>query len=374
MTAPPLHFTLLATSGRARAGELRTPHGTVMSPFFMPVGTVAAVKGMTPAALREAGAQIVLANTYHLALRPGEEIVRQFGGLAKFMGWNGPTLTDSGGFQAFSLADIREVTDAGIRFRNHLDGGELLLSPERAVEIQQALGADMFMALDECPPADAGREAVARNLERTHAWARRCRTAWTTPATQALFGIVQGGGYEDLRAESAAAIGEMDFPGNAIGGVAVGESPEDMDRIVAHTAPLLPPAKPRYLMGVGRPQDLLRAIGHGMDMFDCVMPTRHARHAQAFTATGRINLRNNCFREDQRPLEEDCDCYACRTVSRGYLRHLFLAKEMLGPIYVSGHNLRFYLRLMEQARAAILADRYPAFARETLARLEATGG
>ncbi len=184
---------------------------------------------------------------------------------------------------------------------------------------------------------------------------------------------MQGGVHEDLRAESAAAIGEMDFPGNAIGGVAVGESPEDMDRIVAHTAPLLPAAKPRYLMGVGRPQDLLRAIGHGMDMFDCVMPTRHARHAQAFTATGRINLRNNCFREDQRPLEDDCDCYACRTVSRGYLRHLFLAKEMLGPIYVSGHNLRFYLRLMEQARAAILADRYPAFARETLARLEAAG-
>jgi queuine tRNA-ribosyltransferase len=365
-----ISFQLEAVSGKARAATLRTPHGELRTPFFMPVGTVAAVKGLTPAMLREAGSQIVLANTYHLAVRPGEKLVDAFGGVAKFMGWHGPTLTDSGGFQAFSLAKIRKMDDAGVRFQNHFDGAELFLTPESAVEIQQLLGADMFMILDECPPANSSREKVAEAVGRTTRWAKRCFDAWSNREKQALFGIVQGGLFEDLRAESAEQIGEIGFPGNAIGGVSVGEDPAEMDRIVAHTAPLLPETKPRYLMGVGRPQDMLRAISHGVDMFDCVMPTRHARHAQAFTSSGTINLKNNCHREDESPLDPQCDCYACRTVSRGYLRHLFNVKEMLGPIYLSIHNIRFYHHLMEQARAAIIANRYDAFLREKLSGLE----
>lgn len=369
----PITFDIDAVCGRARAGVLKTPHGEIQTPFFMTVGTLAAVKGLTPQMLRECGAQIVLANTYHLALRPGEDMVRQFGGVARFMGWHGPTLTDSGGFQVYSLAQISKITEEGVRFRSHIDGSELFLTPERSVAIQQALGADMFMAFDECPPGDAPYQEVAASVERTARWAARSKEAWSNRDTQALFGIVQGGTYEDLRRRSAESIIALDLPGNAIGGVSVGESPEKIEKVVEYTAALLPPEKPRYLMGVGRPQDILRAVYHGVDMFDCVMPTRHARHAEVFTRRGKLKLRNLQHREADQPLEEGCDCYTCRTVSRGYLRHLFVAEEMLGPIYAAIHNVRFYLRLLEEARAAIRAGGYEAFMREALAGMESGG-
>lgn len=362
-------LTLEATSGAARAGMLQTRHGSLQTPFFMTVGTLAAVKGLTPSMLRETGTRIVLANTYHLALRPGEALVKEMGGLAAFMGWHGPTLTDSGGYQVYSLAGMRKITDEGVRFRSHIDGAEFFLTPERAVQIQQDLGADIFMAFDECPPGGADAQTVARSLARTHAWAARCREAWNPDLGQALFGIVQGGIHPELRRESAEAIASFDFPGNAIGGVSVGESPEEVEQVVAATTAWLPPGKPRYLMGVGRPEDLLRAIGHGVDMFDCVMPTRHARHAEVFTRDGKMKLRNRQWQHDPRPIEEDCDCGTCRTVSRAYLRHLFVSGEMLGPIYAAIHNVRFYNRLMEEARVAILEDRYEAHARAALERL-----
>lgn len=365
-----IKFNVSAVSGRARRGKLLTPHGEIDSPFFMTVGTLAAVKGLTPQMLRDCGAQIVLANTYHLALRPGDELVDQFGGVAKFMGWNGPTLTDSGGYQVYSLADINKITDEGVKFRSHIDGSELFLTPERSVQIQQNLGADMFMAFDECPPGNSDYDTVAKSIARTARWAQRSKDAWTNRENQSLFGIVQGGTYEELRRQSAESIVELDFPGNAIGGVSVGEAPEEIDRIVNYTTPLLPDNKPRYLMGVGRPQDILRAIGHGIDMFDCVMPTRHARHAEAFTLKGKVKLRNLKHRESEMPIEEGCDCYACRTVSRGYLRHLFVAGEMLGPIYAAIHNVRFYLRLLEQARVAIEQGRYEEFASAAIASME----
>ena len=364
-----IQFTIHSECGDARSGVLTTPHGEIQTPFFMPVGTVGAVKGITPAALREAGAEIVLANTYHLAIRPGEELVQAFGGLAAFSGWRGPMLTDSGGYQVFSLAERRRITDDGIWFKNHVDGGELDLTPETAVRIQQALGADMFMALDECPAADATREDVARAVDRTTAWAARSGEAWATRDTQALFGIVQGGVFEDLRQKSAEEIIGLDFPGNAIGGVSVGESPEAVEEVVSLTAPLLPRGKPRYLMGVGRPEDMLRAISHGVDMFDCVMPTRHARHAQAFTSQGTLNLRNARFREDKDPIDPGCTCYACETVSRGYLRHLFNVNEMLSSVYVTIHNLSFYLGLMAEARRAIRDGLYSTFLAKRLAEL-----
>ncbi len=369
-----IRFTVESTCARARAGALTAPRGQALTPLFMPVATGAAIKGMTPAQLRQSGAQVLLGNTYHLALRPGETLVRDFGGLSAFMGWHGPMLTDSGGFQVYSLAAIRRLDDEGVRFRSHIDGAEFFLTPERAVAIQQDLGADMIMALDECPPADSDRDTVAGSLKRTHAWAARCREAWTARSAQALFGIVQGGIHEDLRRESAEAIRALNLPGNAIGGVSVGEAPEDVARIVDFTAALLPPEKPRYLMGVGRPQDMLRAVAAGVDMFDCVMPTRHARHAQVFTASGRLNLRNHRFREDRTPIESDCDCYTCATVGRGYLRHLFQAGEIMAPVYASIHNVRYYLRLMQRARAAILDGTYQVFMRESLARIESGEG
>ncbi len=365
-----LTFTLETQSGAARAGRLATPHGEIPTPCFMPVGTLATVKGLTPALLREAGARIVLANTYHLALRPGAELVEKFGGVAAFMAWHGPTLTDSGGYQVFSLAQRRQITDQGVRFLSHIDGSPLELTPESATRIQQQLGADIFMCFDDCAPADATYEAVRQSLERTSAWAKRCREAWTNRDRQALFGIVQGGLFTDLRTESAQAIGGLDLPGNAIGGVSVGETPEEMERVVAHTAPLLPPAKPRYLMGVGRPEDILMAIGHGVDMFDCVMPTRCARNCPVFTPPGKLNHKNPRVSEDAGPIEAECDCYACRNFSRAYLRHLLIAGEMLGPILLTVHNVRFYLRLVEQARAAIQANEYAAFARRRLAGLK----
>ncbi|MCX7935131.1 MAG: tRNA guanosine(34) transglycosylase Tgt [Planctomycetota bacterium] len=364
-----MRFTVTAVCGAARAGVLETAHGVVNTPAFMPVGTLGPVKGVMPEMLRRLGAEMLLANTYHLALRPGAEVVRQLGGVARFTGWRGPTLTDSGGYQVFSLAPKRRISDVGVFFQSHLDGAAFDLTPERAIAIQQDLGADVMMVLDQCPPANADRQSVAQAVARTFVWARRCREAWTQRQAQSLFGIVQGGVFEDLRRESAQQICELDFPGNAIGGVAVGESEEDMQRIVAFTAPLLPPNKPRYLMGVGRPQDILMAIGCGIDMFDCVMPSRHARHGEVFTSTGTLDLRHSAWRTYEGPIAEDCDCPACRSVSRAYLRHLFVVGEMLGPIYATLHNLRFYLRLVAEARAAIIAGHYAVYCREFLLRL-----
>ncbi len=352
-----MKFELQKTDGRARAGLLTTPHGVVKSPFFMVVGTAASVKGMTIEQLRRAKTQVVLSNTYHLAVRPGSEAVRDRGGLAKFMGWNGPTLTDSGGYQVFSLAKKRIITAEGVRFNNHIDGKELMLTPEKAVEIQANIGADIMMCLDICPPAKADRDAVRPTLDLTHAWARRCRDAWANDGRQALFGIVQGALFEDLRRESAACLAGMDFPGYAIGGVAVGEDTPDIRRIVDYTAPLLPADKPRYLMGVGTPADIIASVEAGVDMFDCVMPTRHARHFQAFTRHGTLNLKNARFAEDDGPIEDGCDCETCRSVSRAYIRHLAMLNELMASVWVTIHNVRFYLRLMERLREAILAGR-----------------
>lgn len=353
-----MNFSITAKDKKARAGILETPHGNVLSPFFMVVGTAASVKGMTIQQLHNAKTQVVLANTYHLAIRPGPEAVAQMGGLAEFMGWHGPTLTDSGGFQVFSLAKKRTVTNEGVRFNNHIDGRELFLTPEKAVEIQELIGADIMMCLDECPPAKADRDAIRKNIDLTHAWADRCRKAWRNDGKQALFGIVQGALFEDLRKESAQALTDMNFPGYAIGGVAVGEDTPDIRRIVDFTTPLLPDDKPRYLMGVGTPADLIAGVRAGIDMFDCVMPTRHARHYQAFTRQGPINLKNAKHAGDKRPIEDDCDCECCRTVSRGYLRHLALLGELMASVWITIHNVRFYLRLMEKMREAIIAGTF----------------
>ncbi len=350
-----MHFSIVARDGKARAGVLDTPHGSVLSPFFMVVGTAASVKGMTVQQLREAKTQVVLSNTYHLAVRPGAEAVAAMGGLAKFMGWNGPTLTDSGGYQVFSLAKARKITPEGVRFNNHIDGKELFLTPERAVEIQSLIGADIMMCLDECPPAKADRDAIAKSLVITHDWAARCRRTWQDDGRQALFGIAQGAIYEDLRQESAEYMATLDFPGYAIGGVAVGEATEDIRRIVDFTAPLLPDNKPRYLMGVGTPADIIAGVRAGVDMFDCVMPTRHARHYQAFTRDGTLNLKNARHAGVEAPIEEGCDCECCRSVSRGYVRHLAMLGELMASVWITIHNVRFYLRLMEDLRAAILA-------------------
>ncbi len=357
-------FHVESRDGAARAGILDTPHGPVRTPFFMVVGTAASVKGMTVDQLRAARTQVVLANTYHLAVRPGAEAVAERGGLAAFMGWNGPTLTDSGGYQVYSLAKKRTVTPEGVRFNNHIDGKELFLTPEKAVEIQSRIGADIMMCLDVCPPARSGRDELLPSLDLTHAWAERCRNAWKQDGRQALFGIVQGGLFEDLRADSARRLAGLDFPGYAIGGVAVGEDTADIRRIVAHTAPLLPDAKPRYLMGVGTPRDIIEAVAAGVDMFDCVMPTRHARHYQAFTRQGTINLKNARFASDDGPIEAGCDCETCRSVGRSYLRHLALLGELMASVWVTIHNVRFYLRLMEDLRAAILAGRLEEARRE----------
>lgn len=351
-----MEFHLQSHAGAARAGVLTTPHGTVQTPFFMVVGTAASVKGMTIAQLREAKTQVVLSNTYHLAVRPGAEAVAARGGLARFMGWDGPTLTDSGGYQVFSLARKRKLLPDGVRFNNHIDGRELMLTPEKAVEIQTLIGADIMMCLDVCPPARANRDEVAASLTLTHNWAARCRAAWNSSGPQALFGIVQGAIYEDMREQSAEALKALDFPGYAIGGVAVGEDTADIRRIVRHTAPLLPSDRPRYLMGVGTPDDIIEAVRAGVDMFDCVMPTRHARHYQAFVRGGTLNLKNACHKEDDGPLDADCDCEACRTVSRAYLHHLSLLGELMASVWITIHNVRFYLRLMEELRVGIMTD------------------
>ena len=362
-----LLFTLQHTDGAARAARIETPHGAIETPVFMPVGTQATVKGLTPQMLRDLHAQIILGNTYHLALRPGDELIRDFGGLHKFMGWERPILTDSGGFQVFSLATQVKITDAGAKFRSHIDGSPLELTPERAVEIQQNLGSDIAMVLDECPPADGGPEVIRAAVTRSIKWAERCRKHHTK-ADQAQFAIVQGGTNLALREECAKELVSMDFPGYALGGFSVGEGPEAMHAALPHCATLLPENKPRYLMGVGRPEDLLAGVAAGIDMFDCVMPTRNGRNALAFTNSGPIRLRNAIHRRDPAPVESDCGCYCCANFSRAYLHHLFAAEEMLGPTLLSIHNLAFYLGLMADARAAIVGGRFAEFQTDRLAR------
>ncbi|GBD35394.1 Queuine tRNA-ribosyltransferase [bacterium HR36] len=363
-------FEVLATSGKARLGRMKTPHGIVDTPAFMPVGTQATVKGLLPEQLHQAGVQMLLANTYHLALRPGAELIALLGGLHQFMAWEGPILTDSGGYQVFSLAAIRRISDHGVEFRSHLDGSLLELTPERAVEIQELLGSDIAMCLDECPPYDASDSVLREAVRRTVHWAERCRKAQRRP-DQALFGIVQGGLDLGLRRECVRALLALDFPGYALGGFSVGEPPELMYPIMTQTADWLPEHKPRYLMGVGRPQDILEAVAAGVDLFDCVLPTRNGRNAQAFARTGVLRLRNAVHRTDPRPLEDDCPCVACRQFSRAYLHHLFHADEMLGPILVSLHNITFYQRLMGEIRQAIAQGRFAEYRAARLAQCQA---
>jgi queuine tRNA-ribosyltransferase len=338
------------------------------TPAFMPVGTQATVKGLTPDELAATGTVMLLANTYHLALRPGEEVVAQLGGLHAFMGWNGPILTDSGGFQVFSLAARSKLTENGVAFRSHIDGRLLDLTPERSVAIQAALGADVAMCLDHCPALPASKDVIADAVGRTTRWARRCKDAHSRE-DQALFGIVQGGRYADLRGESAEALVAMDFDGYAIGGVSVGESRDDVREALAVTTHRLPDDKPRYLMGVGRPSDIVEAVATGVDLFDCVLPTRNGRNATCFTSGGPVKLRNAAHRFDPRPIEPGCGCLACRTFSRAYLRHLFIANEMLGPILASIHNVSFLHRLTRQVREAITGGRFVQFKAEVLEAL-----
>lgn len=341
----------------ARLGRLHTPHGTFETPLFMPVGTQATVKTMSPEELKEIGSGIILSNTYHLYLRPGHEIVREAGGLHRFMNWDRGILTDSGGFQVFSLGPLRKITEEGVSFRSHISGEPLFLSPEKSIEIQNALGADIIMAFDECPPYPAEREYVRASLERTTRWAERCLKAHRRPGDQALFGIVQGGMYRDLREQSAKQLVSMDFPGYAVGGLSVGEPKELMYEILSHTTPLLPAGKPRYLMGVGSPDALIEGVIRGIDMFDCVLPTRIARNGTTMTSRGRLVVRNARYARDFSPLDPECDCYTCRHYTRAYIRHLIKADETFGLRLTTYHNLYFLTRLMERVREAIREDR-----------------
>ena len=348
-----LGFAVAATDGPARAGELVTAHGTIPTPAFMPVGTVGTVKAMKPEEVAATGAAILLANTYHLMLRPGAEQVAALGGLHAFMNWDGPILTDSGGYQVMSLAGLRKIREDGVTFRSHIDGAEHGLTPERAVEIQALLGSDITMVLDECTPFPVEESTARESMELSMRWAARCKSAFTPFAGRGLFGIVQGGVYEDLRAASVAALGEIGFDGYAIGGLAVGEGQDEMFRIVEATAPGLPEDRPRYLMGVGKPDDIVGAVVRGIDMFDCVLPTRSGRTGQAFTHRGAVNLRNARHADDPRPLDETCGCPACQSYSRAYLHHLFKAKEILGSMLLTAHNLTYYQQLTAGLRNAI---------------------
>jgi queuine tRNA-ribosyltransferase len=368
---PGFAFTVETTDGAARAGVLTTPHGSVPTPLFMPVGTAATVKGVDIGRVAETGAGMLLSNAYHLHLRPGEAIVEQGGGLARFMGWNGPTLTDSGGYQVFSLATQVKVTEEGAFFRSHIDGAPVAFTPENSVRIQERIGADIAMQMDHVVALPAERGPVADAMQRSLRWAERCRAAHRRP-DQALFGIVQGGLDPELRLESAAGLRQLDFPGYAVGGLSVGEGPEAMQATLAVTVPALPTDRPRYLMGVGQPQDIVVAVAAGIDMFDCVLPTRCGRNSLVYTFAGQVRLRNAAHAGDQRPLEEDCPCLACRH-SRSYIRHLFLAGEMLGPVLASIHNLTFYQRLMGRIREAIRAGRFEAERQALLTALVSAG-
>ncbi len=357
-----LDFDIHARDGEARTGALTTPRGTIRTPAFMPVGTAATVKAMFPGTVRETGADIILGNTYHLMLRPGAERIARLGGLHSFMNWSGPILTDSGGFQVMSLAKLRKLSEDGVTFQSHIDGSTHLLTPERAVEIQCLLGSDIQMQLDECPPYPCTREEAASAVELSVRWAGRAQDAFAKRGApgQALFGIVQGGIHPDLRERSARALVEMDFPGYAIGGLAVGEGASLMLETLAHTTPHLPADKPRYLMGVGTPLDIFEAVARGVDMFDCVMPTRSGRHGQAFTWAGKVNLRNAAHADDPAPLDATSDCPAARDYSRAYLHHLVKAGEYLAPMLLTWANIGFYQDLMHKIRAAIEAGRFDA--------------
>lgn len=342
----------------ARAGILTTPHGEIKTPVFMPVGTLGTVKAMTPEELWDLNAQIILANTYHMYLRPGSDIVRRAGGLHRFMHWDGPILTDSGGFQVFSLGALRKITEEGVEFRSHIDGSKHFLSPEKSIAIQEDLGSDIMMCFDECVHYGADHEYTRKSMEMTHRWAKRCKEAQKYPEKQAIFGIIQGGMYKDLRTESAKVMSEMDFPGYSIGGLSVGEPKEEMIDLLYHTTSLMPRDKPRYLMGVGTPDYLLETVASGMDMADCVIPTRLARHGTIITHTGMLSIRNAQFKDDFSAPDPDCDCYTCTNYSRAYLRHLFQCGEILASRLASIHNIRFLLKLMEEARKAILENRF----------------
>ncbi len=365
-------FTLSAQSGRARAGAFSTPHGDLLTPVFAPVGTAATVKALTPAQLHELGATLVLSNTYHLYLRPGDELVRDLGGLHTFMQWPGPILTDSGGFQVFSLSDTRKIDDDGVTFKSHIDGSLHRFTPEKSILIQENLGADIIMAFDECPPPlDRAYNEIA--LARTHAWAARCLAAKTRP-DQALFGIAQGGIFPDLRAQSARHLAALDFPGYAIGGLAVGETKAEMHAMLDVMDAELPARKPRYLMGVGSPEDLVHGVARGVDIFDCVLPTRLARNHAALTRTGRLNLKNAPFARDPRPVEPGCACYCCAHFTRAYVRHLVVANEILAAVLLTLHNVHLLLTLMREMRAAILAGTFAAYASDFLSNYQGPNG
>ncbi len=363
-------ITHICKQSGARTGILHTPHGDVETPMFMPVGTQATVKFVSPEELKDLGSGVILANTYHLWLRPGEDIVDQAGGVQKFMNYKGPMLTDSGGFQVFSLADQRKITEEGVTFKNSLNGDTLFLSPEKSIQIQNKIGADIIMSFDECIPYPATREYVEKSTERTLRWALRGKQAHTRPEEQALFGIVQGGDYEDLRKYCAEKLIEMDFPGYAIGGTSVGEDKETMYRMVKWASDALPFDKPRYLMGVGAVNDLLEAVSRNVDMCDCVLPTRIARHGTLMTSEGRISIRKAIYKNDFTPLDPECDCYTCRNYTKAYLNHLQRTNEGFGTRLMSIHNLRFLVKLMEDARKAIKEDRFNDFKEETLAKMK----
>jgi queuine tRNA-ribosyltransferase len=365
-----LEFRVLKECKRtgARLGELKTPHGVINTPVFMPVGTRGTVKAMTPEELKSVGAQIILGNTYHLYLRPGHELIKRAGGLHSFMSWDRSILTDSGGFQVFSLGDLREISDEGVHFRSHIDGSGHFISPEKAVEIQNALGADIIMAFDECPPYPCDYEYARNSMEITAKWAERCLEAHRNTKTQALFGIVQGSVYKDLRKESARQITSLGFPGYAVGGLSVGEPKDIMYSMLEETVPLMPGGKPRYLMGVGSPDALIEGVIRGIDMFDCVLQTRIARNGTAMTSRGRVVVRNAVYAEDFSPLDPECDCCTCTNYSRAYIRHLLKADEILGLRLTTYHNLYFTLGLMGKIKEAILEDRLPEFRDEFFER------
>ena len=364
MTA--IRYELIKTCKQtgARLGRVHTPHGSFETPVFMPVGTLATVKTMSPEELTDIGAGIILSNTYHLWLRPGEDIIEEAGGLHKFMNWDGSILTDSGGFQVFSLSDLRKIEEEGVHFRNHISGEKLFLSPEKAMHIQNSLGSDIMMAFDECPPYPAEHKYMKNSVERTSRWAERCLEAHKRPQDQGLFGIVQGGEYEDLRRQSAKDLTSLDFPGYAIGGLSVGEPKDVMNRVLEFTTPLLPNEKPRYLMGVGSPDSLIDGAIRGVDMFDCVLPTRIARNGTLMTSQGRLVVRNAKYARDFSPIDPNCDCYTCKNYTRAYVRHLIKTDETFGLRLTSYHNLYFLVKLMEQVRQAIREDRLGDFREE----------
>ena len=367
MTAPfPVRFTLehVCRQSGARAGRMETPHGTILTPAFMPVGTQATVKAMSPDELKQLGAGIILANTYHLWMRPGSDLVREAGGLHRFMSWDRAILTDSGGFQVFSLSDPKRITEEGVGFTSHIDGSRHILTPEKSIQVQNDLGADIIMAFDECTPWPAEKDYAQRSLERTTRWLERCLEAHQRPGDQALFGIVQGSTYADLRRQSARAVTAFDLPGYAIGGLSVGEPGPEMQAMLEETVPLLPDNRPRYLMGVGSPDYLVDGALRGIDLFDCVLPTRMGRNGTVLTSEGRLIVRDARYARDFAPLDKACSCPVCQTFSRAYIRHLIKAREILGLRLTSWHNLHFLVHLMAQVRAAILADRLADFRAE----------